>query len=957
MFKRFGGPFWAAFIVLAVCSLISAACTSGTVRDRAAGDRGEAAGSEHEAGGATGEEYEESLADIAERGDRQLPILVVREKIGESGEAERFGGPAAEAYENRAIPRANITIKQVKRAMAAADAIPSRASTSKALLATGWTELGPVTPTVPAIATYTDRETQNSGRVTAMAIAPTCVPTDCGLWVGAAGGGIWYTPDALAASPAWQPLDNGITSNAIGSLAIDPNDPTGQTIYVGTGEPNGSGDSEAGVGLFKSPDGGQTWVLVNASVPVSKDRSIGSIAIDPTNPDHYYIGTDVARHGSSSVNGGRRTPPNAPTLGVYETTDGGATFDLVFSQPPNPTPASTGNDWFQGGVNKMMLDPNDPSTVYAALFGYGVWRSSPALDGDGDFHKVFATHFPGDTFGDRTEFDLVDMGSATRIYLGDSSDDLAYSVLWRTDDANVPADELLTGGSNGGWTLLSSPVNGSPGFGSYFFCHFQCGYDMFVESPPGQPDTVWIGGAMNYDELQVFGGNGRSNGRAVMRSTDAGVSFTDMTNDARTPPLGMHPDQHAIVFATDPNIAIVGSDGGVIRTSGQYVNDSGECSSRPITREDLTDCLGWLRRVPTRLTTLNDGLATIQFQSLSVNPSDPTGDLMGGTQDNGTWLFSGSPEWLETIDGDGGQSGYDADNQDIRVHTYYDATPDVSFTGGDPGSWNWIGDPLQTSHEQRSFYVPLITDPVVGGSMFVGMERIWWTPDNGGSQAFLQATCNEYTGTFAAPCGDWKPLGAGKQGDLTSSAYGPDKGGNYVVAIERATGDSSTLWAGTRVGRVFVSKDANSKKPQNVSYTRIDTPAQPERFVSGIAIDPFAPNHAFVSFSGYQAYTPTQPGHVFEVSFHPGSGTATWTDTSHNIGDQPVTDVAFDDETGDLYASTDFGVLRLASGQTTWTNAADGLPPVAIYGLTIDAGARRLYAATHGRGAWVLQLP
>ncbi len=72
---------------------------------------------------------------------------------------------------------------------------------------------------------------------------------------------------------------------------------------------------------------------------------------------------------------------------------------------------------------------------------------------------------------------------------------------------------------------------------------------MFVESPPGQPDTVWLGGAMNYDELPVFGGNGRSNGRAVMRSTDAGVSFTDMTNDAQNPPLGMHPDQHAIVFA------------------------------------------------------------------------------------------------------------------------------------------------------------------------------------------------------------------------------------------------------------------------------------------------------------------------------------------------------------------------------------------------------------------------
>jgi hypothetical protein len=900
-----------------------------------------------------GEGEELSLRALARSSSRQLPIMVVREKIGESGEAERFGGPAAEAYENRALPRANIKFKQVKRAIVASGSIPSGRIGLSGPLAAGWQELGPVTPTVPAIATYTDRATQNSGRVTSLAIASTCVPGDCEIWVGAAGGGVWYAPNALAAEPAWQPLDAGITSNAIGSLAIDPNDPS--RVFVGTGEPNGSGDSEAGVGLFTSTGGGP-WTLVPASVPIARDRSIGSIAIDPTDSDHYYLGTAVARHGSSSANGGRRTPPNAPTLGVYETTDGGATFDLVFSLDPNPTPASTGNDWFQGGVNRILLDPNDPETVYVALFGYGLWRRSPSIDGTTQFRQVFQTFNPDDTFGDRTEFDLVDVGNTTRIYLGDSSDDLAYSVVWRTDDANVPAADLLTGGTNGGWTLLSSPVNGTDGFGSYFFCHFQCGYDMFVESPPGQPDTVWIGGAMNYDELPVFGGNGRSNGRAVMRSTDAGVSFTDMTNDAQNPPLGMHPDQHAIVFASDPDIAIVGSDGGVIRTDGTYVDDSGECASRPIEGPDLVDCENWLSAVPSLLTTMNDGLATIQFQSLSVNPDDPLGDLMGGTQDNGTWLFSGGPEWLETIDGDGGQSGYGAEDSDIRVHTYFDATPDVSFDAGVPGSWNWIGDPLQKSKEQRSFYVPLITDPVVGGAMFTGMESIWRTQNNGGPQAFLEENCNEYTGTFQHVCGDWKPIGAGTKGNLTSTFYGRDKLGHYVVATERSGGDTGTLWAGTRVGRVFVSKNANAPR-QQVSYRRIDTPVQPERFVSGIAIDPTNSNHAFVSFSGYEAYTPGQPGHVFEVTFHAGTGTATWTDISANIGDQPVTDVAFDDRTGDVYVSTDFSVLRLEDGGSVWVEAATGLPPVATYGLTIDTSGRVLYAATHGRGAWSLALP
>ena len=60
--------------------------------------------------------------------------------------------------------------------------------------------------------------------------------------------------------------------------------------------------------------------------------------------------------------------------------------------------------------------------------------------------------------------------------------------------------------------------------------------------------------------------------------------------------------------------------------------------------------------------------------------------------------------------------------------------------------------------------------------------------------------------------------------------------------------------------------------------------------------------------------------------------------------------------TGDLYVATDFGVDMLPSGSTTWVPAGTGLPPVAVYGLTISSSARVLYAATHGRSAWRLRL-
>ncbi len=153
-----------------------------------------------------------------------------------------------------------------------------------------------------------------------------------------------------------------------------------------------------------------------------------------------------------------------------------------------------------------------------------------------------------------------------------------------------------------------------------------------------------------------------------------------------------------------------------------------------------------------------------------------------------------------------------------------------------------------------------------------------------------------------------------------------------------------------------MSKNADAS-PAAVKFDRIDTPKTPGRFVSGIAVDPDDPNHAFVSYSGYNVYTPGTPGHVFEVRYDPRTGDATFADVSHNLGDQPVTGVIFDAATGDVYAATDFGVSRLPAGAREWEDAAPGLPAVAVYGLTLDAEGHVLYAATHGRGAYALELP
>jgi hypothetical protein len=873
--------------------------------------------------------------------------------------------PAIEAVMDRAYPRRYVETKRALAGRAAVDRAKARTARARARArvraAVGsWSEQGPVTPTVPARVTYTGRATTNSGRVTAMAIDPNCGKPGkgCRVWVGAAGGGVWRTANALAAAPTWTAVSSGMASNAIGSLAVDPNDASGNTLYAGTGEPNGSGDSEAGVGLYRSTNGGDSWTLVAGSRDVSIDRSIGAILVDPNDPGHLFIGTDVARHGSSSANGGRFTPPNAPTLGIYESKDGGASFQLVFSRPPNPSPASSGVDWFQGGVNKLGVDPSDRTSIYAAIVGYGIWRRAPHLDGDSAWHQVFATRNPRDSFGDRTEFALTRKSGRTRLYAGDSSDDQGIAELWRTDTADQAAKKLANGNTNTiSWTKLSSKNNGTPGYTSYNYCqNGQCGYDDFVEVDPTNPDVVWLGGSMAYDELPTPGQIVRSNGRAVVRSTDGGVTFADMTNDARSPAEGMHPDQHAIVLdPANPRIAFIGSDGGVVRTNGTYVDRSADCDSRGLGKLDLIDCQRFLSAVPQQIDSLNDGLRTLQFQSLTPNPQNAGGDVIGGTQDNGTWAFSGSPAWFESIGGDGGQSAIDVANPSLRAHTYFDADIDVNHNGNDVNSWDFVSLPLDGSGEQASFYIPLIGDPKTGGTMFAGLQHVWRTTDWGGDAATLDAKCRNVDplGFFPSDeaCGDWKPLGA----DLTSSSFG-DRSGQYVVATERAPSDSGTLWAATRIGRLFVSTNADASDPTKVTWDRIDTDATPGRFVSGISVDPTNPNHAWVSYSGYNAYTPDTVGHVFEVTYNPATHDATFADRSYDLGDVPVTGVAFDGPTGDVYASTDWGVERLAHGTTTWQSTT-GLPPVAVYGLSLTPGSRTLWAATHGRGAWKLALP
>src|SRR5438552_4255073 len=291
-----------------------------------------------------------------------------------------------------------------------------------------WLSYGPLQNSIqPGVLSFSGATNTTASRDPALVIAPTCGPGNCRLWVGTSGGGVWRTDDALAADPSWTSLTGGIAQNSVGALTAAPSDPTGNTLYLGTGEANRcSSGCEAGVGIYKTTDGGNNWTkladtcvsnatytCVSPGTDAFLGRSVGKILVDPTDPNHIYAASALGVRGLSHVigNGGTtRTPPNANAVGLYESTDGGATFTEVWN----------GNG-ATFGVRDAALDPLDPQTVYASAFDQGLWRRSAALDGSStpyDFHQVFAPRNPGGGT-DRVMSAPTVQNGKTRIYLTD----------------------------------------------------------------------------------------------------------------------------------------------------------------------------------------------------------------------------------------------------------------------------------------------------------------------------------------------------------------------------------------------------------------------------------------------------------------------------------------------------------------------------------------------------------
>lgn len=659
------------------------------------------------------------------------------------------------------------------------------------------------------------------------------------IYIGTAGGGVWKSNDGGSSyAPIFE--DN---ANSIGSIAVDPSDPD-QTIWVGTGEIWTRNSVSVGDGLYKTTDGGSNWTKIG----FDKSERISSIQINPNNSNEVYVGVLGALWSDSDERG------------VYKTTDGGKTWNKVLYS--NETT----------GCADLFMDPKNPNTLYASMWEF---RRTPwSFNSGGPNSALYKSTDGGKNWNKiHNDFPEGDLGRIA-IGLAPSDPSRVYAVIESKEDKGLYRSD----NAGQSWTK----TNGDFGLVVRPF------YFSRIVIDPKNPDVVVKGGLSG------------------SISRDGGKTFKDLGN--------MHSDIHDIWFdLNNSDMMHVGTDGGMYRTW-----DGGSTMD------------------------MVDDLPLSQFYQISVDDAKPY-NIYGGLQDNGSWYGpSSSPggiearDWVRVGVGDGFRvlkhptkpilysemQGADNVWRYEMDRNYTKNVKPLPVEGYADLRFNWNAPMAISAHQPDRFYM---------GSQFVHKSE-----DMGNSW------------TIISP--DLTTNDPAKQNQKDSGGLSVDNSGaenhTTIFTIAESPLDEKVIWVGTDDGNVQVTQDGG-KNWTNVVANVPNLPAN--TWVYHIEASVHGKGTAYAVFEGHST------GDMNPYTYKTTDFGKTWTSV---ISDDVVGFVRNiqEDYVNEnlLFLGTEFGLYITVDGGKKWNKFTNNFPATAVHFLDLQKETNDLVAGTHGRGIIII---
>ncbi len=767
-----------------------------------------------------------------------------------------------------------------------------------------------------------------SGRATAVAIDP-ADPTGNTVYIGGAFGGVWKSTNAGPGSPnpanvIWNPLTDDQATLAVGSIAVKPgnNDPIKSVILVGTGETNSSLDSYYGLGILRSADAGSTWSLI--SQDASDTRSFAGlgfsqIAFSTANPSVVVAAAAGATQG---VIEGLELPVNQ-NRGLYYSTDAGQSWNYANVQD--------GNIAIDASSVTSVVFNQGAGAFYAAVRWHGFYSSSDGIN------WTRLSNQPGglSTFVCPTN----PASPSCPIYRGELATVPGRNEMYAWYVDNNDDDQGIWQTTNGGnsWTQLddSGITNCGDLLGGCGTA--QGSYNLELAAVPDGTATDLYAGAVNLYKCTLINGSPNCAG-------SGSNTFQNLTHAYGCPPdfgstAHVHPSQHALAFLLVNNntqdVMYFANDGGIYRALDGYSGlTSGNCT------------------VSNQFDSLNQTLGSMtQFVSFSQHPTDPN-TLLGGAQGNGSPATSSSQSsasWLNVNSGDGGYNAIDPDNPT----QWFTANTDVSIQRCNLGvdchaadfNNGLIVSNVTVGGDSGALYTPYILDPQNSGELLVGTCRVWRGATDG--TGFSVLTNNFETGGEAS-C-------SGSEVNLVRSLA--------VGGLKDTDGFSTVMYAGTdglgpllpTGGHIWITTNATKGAENWFDRTGKTNPLGFP--ISTVAMDTSdnKGNIAYMTIMGFHV------SHVWKTT----NAGVTWSDFTGSLPDAPVNAVVVDASSSKVYVGTDVGVFSSGTSSASWTEVGPPpgsgpgyLPNVPVTALHMfnSAGTKKLRASTYGRGIWEFTL-